>query len=88
VTVELVDGAGSVHPAADREVFFTVSGPGEIAAVGSGNPVSTESYRGHSRSTFRGRCLVVVKSTGQPGEIVLRAQADGVEVAEADISIQ
>jgi beta-galactosidase len=82
VTVEIVDGEGMLHPAADRPVFFTVQGAGSLAAVGSANPVSLESYRGNQRSTFRGRALVVIRSQGQPGEIRLRAQADGLAPAE------
>lgn len=82
ITVEIVDEQGTLHPAADRPVNFTVQGQGSLAAVGSGNPVSTEMYRGNSRSTFRGRCLAVVKTGDTPGEIHLRAQADGLESAE------
>jgi beta-galactosidase len=82
VTVEIVDREGLVHPNADHEIFFTVQGEGEIAAVGSGNPVSTERYRGNRRRAHRGRCLVVVKSQGGAGEIRLHAQADGLDGAE------
>jgi beta-galactosidase len=82
VTVEIVDAAGRMHPAADQVLSFTVEGEGSLAAVGSGNPVSTESYRGSQRKAYRGRCLAVVKSGGKPGEIRLRAQAEGLESAE------
>jgi beta-galactosidase len=82
ITVEITDELGRVHPDADRPVFFTVTGEGSIAAVGSGNPTSTEAYRGNVRSTFHGRALVVVAPNGAAGEIHLRAQADGVEGAE------
>jgi beta-galactosidase len=82
ITVEIVDQEGLVHPNADPMLFFTIKGVGEIAAVGSGNPVSTESYRGNQRRAFRGRCLVVVMSRGGPGEIRLRAQADGLDGEE------
>ena len=87
VTVEIVDQEGLVHPNADHMVFFTVKGEGEIAAVGSGNPISTERYRGNQRRTHRGRCLVVVRSRGGPGEIRLRAQADGLDGAEVLIGV-
>jgi beta-galactosidase len=83
VTVEIIDQDGLLHPNAEHTIFFTVKGEGEIAAVGSGNPLSTERYRGNQRKAYRGRCLVVVKSRGQPGEIRLRAQADGLDGAEA-----
>ena len=87
VTVEIVDGERRVHPNADHTVFFTVKGEGAIAAVGSGNPVSTERYRGNQRQAYRGRCLVVVRADGRPGEIRLRAQADGLDGAEAVIQV-
>ena len=87
VWVEIVDAAGSVHPAADRPVYFTVSGAGSLAAVGNADPVSHEAYRGNVRSTFRGRCLVVVKASGQAGEIQLRAQADGINPAELSLKV-
>jgi beta-galactosidase len=99
VTVEILDGDGRVHPCADRPVTFTVSGAGELAAVGSGNPISEESYRGSPpfesatlervqvgmRSTHRGRCLAVVKSGAAGGEIRLRAEAEGLDAAEIAI---
>jgi len=85
VTVELVDGAGNVHPDADQLVYFTIQGEGSLAAVGSGDPTNTERYRGNVHSTYHGRCLVVVKSNGKAGEIHLRAQADGLESAEVVI---
>jgi beta-galactosidase len=96
VTAEIVDQDGLVHPSADHQLFFTVKGEGEIAAVGSSNPVSTERYRGNQRRAHRGRCLVVVKSQGEPcspgelgspGEIRLRAQADGLDGAEILIGV-
>jgi beta-galactosidase len=87
VTVEIVDQEGLVHPNAEHTVFFTVKGEGEIAAVGNGNPVSTERYCGNQRKVYRGRCLVVIKSRGESGEIYLRAQADGLDGAEAVIRV-
>lgn len=85
ITVEIVDAAGRVHPAADRPVFFTVQGEGVLAAVGSANPVSEEPYRGNMRTPYRGRGLVVVRTTGKPGEITLRAHADGLAPAEVTL---
>jgi beta-galactosidase len=85
VTVELVDEAGRLQPNADHDILFTVKGEGTLAAVGSGDPVSAESYRGNQRRAFHGRCLAVVKSNGTAGEIRLRAQADGLDGAEVVI---
>jgi beta-galactosidase len=86
VTVEVVDDQGRMIPDAEHLIRFSINGPGEIAAVGSGNPTTTESYVGNERKAFRGRALVVVKSTGEPGLIRLTAQSEGL--AEAAVTIQ
>jgi beta-galactosidase len=52
VTVEVVDAQGRRCPAADNALFFTVQGAGTLAAVGNGDPTSTERYRGNRRSVF------------------------------------
>jgi len=87
VTVEVVDAAGLVHPNAEHTVSFTVEGAGTIAAVGNGDPMSTEPYTGDRRSAHRGQCLVVLKSRGERGEIRLRAEADGLASAETAIRV-
>ena len=87
ITVEVVDARGRIHPNADHEICFTVQGQGVIAAVGSGNPVSEEPYRGNQRSAYEGRCLVAAKTTGTPGTITLRAQADGLDPAEITLEV-
>jgi beta-galactosidase len=88
VTVEVIDENGNVHPNADDNISFTASGTGEIAAVGSANPVSTEMYRGNQRRVFRGRCLVVLKSNGTAGKMHLSAQADGLDSAKLTVLVQ
>jgi beta-galactosidase len=85
VTVEAVDGEGRVVPTAGQIIYFTASGPGHIAAVGSNNPRHTEAYRGNRHRLFRGRCLVVVRPSEQAGDIEVRAQADGLAIAEVMI---
>jgi beta-galactosidase len=81
VTVEVTDAAGNRVPTAAVPVQFTVSGAGELAAVGSGNPCLPESFRKPVRTTFRGRCLAILRPTAGPGTIRLRADAPGLEPA-------
>jgi len=82
VAVEILDETGMIHPGADRPVYFTVQGEAVIQAVGNADPVSTEEYTGNRRSTFKGRCLCVLRSTSRSGPVVLRAQADGLLPSE------
>jgi len=82
VTVEVVDEQDRVVPHAEIPIQFSVSGDGEIAAVGSGDPADMSSFKGNSKKTFRGRCLVILRPKGKSGEIVLRAEANGLQPAE------
>ncbi len=69
------DGAPNIHD----DVAFTVSvdGPAVLQGVGSANPVTEESYLTNEAVTFRGRALVVIRSTDATGEIRLTIQATG-----------
>lgn len=86
VSVELVDAAGNVCHNATDTVYFTAYGVGSIVAVGNGNPVSEEMYVG-KRKVHEGRAMVVVRSNGEPGEIVLTAAADGIPTASVTIRV-
>jgi beta-galactosidase len=85
IAVQIVDGAGIVHPTAENLVTFRVEGPGALLAVGNANPISMENYAGDRRSAFHGRCLAVVGSTGGSGDIRLRAESAGLRAAETVI---
>jgi beta-galactosidase len=82
VTVEIQDEQGQRVPYAEAPVMLEVSGAGDLLAVGTANPTSEELYVGNQRKAWRGRLMAVIRSTGQSGEIVLRASADGVAASE------
>lgn len=86
ITVELKDANGIRNPLAELPVSFSISGPGEIVAVASSYPKSTESFMQPKRTTWQGRCLVIVKSLNKQGSVKLTASAEGL--APADIVIE
>ena len=85
VTVELQDKDHHLNPKSSLLIHFSVEGPAEIAGVGNANPVSIESYQLPQRKTWRGKCLVVLKSKGKAGNIVLHASADGLPESSVTI---
>jgi beta-galactosidase len=85
VTVELVDGHGVRNPKAANLIKFTLTGPGHIVGVGNANPVSTESYQRPQRKAWQGRCLLIVKSDKQAGQITVKASTEGLASSEIAI---
>lgn len=88
ITVEVVDAAGQRVPDAEALVYFSVAGAGELAAQGSGIPNEPASFKAPMRKTYQGRCLAVLRPTGGAGDIVLHAQADGLEPAAITIHLR
>ena len=86
ITVELTDANGVRNPKADNLVKFSIEGEGTIVGVGNANPVSIESNQLPQRKTWRGRCLVIIKSTGKPGTISLSAASEGLPSARTNIT--
>ncbi|MDX1285063.1 MAG: DUF4982 domain-containing protein, partial [Draconibacterium sp.] len=79
ITVELIDKRGLRHPETNNLIEFELEGPGEILAVGSSNPMSTESFKQPKRKAYKGRCLVVVKAGKTQGSITLTAKSKGLK---------
>ena len=78
ITVEVVDKDGNVQPNAENQLSFSLKGPGVIAAVGNANLKDTDPYVGNSRKAWKGRALVIIKSTTKHGEIVLEVNSPGL----------
>jgi beta-galactosidase len=85
VTVEAVDEKGRLQTNSDQKVHFAVSGEGTIAAVGSGDGQSLGPYSGDTCSLFRGRALVVLRTSRNTGQIKLAANADGLSASSVVI---
>jgi beta-galactosidase len=85
VEVDVVDAQGVVVPRASDTIDFTINGPGTIAGVDNGNPISHESYKGTSRSAFSGKALVIIQSTRSPGTITLKATSGTLAGSSVDI---
>ncbi|HUQ67071.1 MAG TPA: glycoside hydrolase family 2 TIM barrel-domain containing protein [Flavitalea sp.] len=86
VAIGLVDQNGNILPKADDMINFEIDGPGTIEGVGNANPMSTESYQQHHRKLWRGKCLVIIKSTEEAGDIKLTATMNGIHSQSVNIS--
>lgn len=81
INVEITDAAGRLVPSAQDSLTYTLTGPGVLAAIGSADLTSTETYRANPRRAFQGRALVVARTQSTAGAIILTATAPGLETA-------
>lgn len=88
ITVEIVDADGRRVPNATIPIEFDVDGAGDLAGVGNGNPTDMKSFQSPRCETFRGRCLVILRPTGEKGNIRLRATAKGLTAATIPVKVK
>jgi beta-galactosidase len=80
IKVEITDELGNVIPNAAIPVTFSVSGVGEIAGSGNGNPVDMESFNNMICTTYRGVALAILRPLKEvkTGTIIFKAAANGL----------
>jgi len=78
VTIELTDADGRVDPNADNRLQFKIDGPGVIAGVDNADIKDLDPYIGTSRKAWHGRALVIIRSTGNTGDIQLKVSSEGL----------
>jgi len=72
VTVELLDSDGNMQPNAEEKLAFRVEGAGQIIGVDNANLKDTDRYLATTRTTWKGRALVVIKSDYAGGDITIK----------------
>ncbi len=81
ITIEILDKNGVIEPNATNLLTFDVKGTGSIAAVGNADLQDKDSYVGSQRKAWKGRALVVVKSTPKAGKTTLKVSSPGLTPA-------
>ena len=79
ITIRVEDKDGNLCPNADNLITFEVKGAGVLEAVGNGNSASLESFQENFIKSFYGKCLAIVKSTEESGDISITASSDDLE---------
>ena len=82
IDVAAVDATGNFVPTDNSKIRFTIEGPGQIIGVGNGDPNSHEIDKTNERSLFNGKCQAIIQSSYGSGDLVVRAEAEGLQFAE------
>lgn len=81
IRVVAVDKKGRCANTANNEVNFSVEGNAKIVGVINGDIESNEMTVGNTRKLFNGMCTVILRSTRQSGNVILKVTSDGLKPA-------
>ena len=85
VNIAITDAAGTVKMLRDRKIRVQVEG-GELLAVGSGNPESTERFDAGAYTSYHGRVTAIVAGY-EAGKLRVTASAEGLPDASVEIEV-
>jgi beta-galactosidase len=80
VTIAVTDAKDVPIPLASNTITVTVSGPGLLAALGTGQLVAQD-FRAPTKPALNGQLVAYVRATGSTGPITLKASAEGLAPA-------
>ena len=87
ITVEMLDANGVVNPTADNLLTASVKGPATIVGFGNADIKDCDSYTDSTHKTWKGRALLVVRSTGKKGKVTITVQDKSLKVGKISSSI-
>ncbi len=85
-TVQVVDKEGNIVPTDSRRVKFAVVGEGSFEATANGDPTCLLPFQNPEMDLFSGAATAIVRTTGKPGSITLKATAKGLKPATATVT--
>ncbi len=85
IEINILDLNDHFVPDASNRINFKVEGEATILALDNGDPLNEESFRSESRKAFNGKCLLILKSTHQSGDIKVYAESEGLKGAKVSL---
>ena len=86
IQISLADEFGVTEMLADELIQVRVDGPGELVGLGTAAPSTQEQFTASSCTTFRGRALAVIRSTGGEGHVTVTVHSESV--GEARVTVE
>jgi len=78
INVQATDQDGFMVPDDESELRVKVSGPALLQAAGNAGPVQQGSFTDNTFSLFRGKGMVIIRSTGESGTIHVEVSSEGL----------
>lgn len=87
LTVDILDKSSHFCPSAACGINFEVSGPYTLVGVENGDILDWNPQQSLSSKTFMGKTLLVLKATGEGGQIRVKATSPGLKSATINIDV-
>ena len=88
ISVQVVDANNIPVPFANNMINFEVSGAGKLTAVGNGNQQSHTPLKGNKMEAWKGKCLAIIQSTNEKGEIKITARSGSLPIATVSLKAE
>ena len=86
ITVELTDGNGTVNLTANNELTASVTGSATLIGFGNADIKDCDRYTDSTHKAWKGRALLVVRSTGKKGKATITVQGKDLKPARITLS--
>lgn len=83
--INVLDKDGNFVPYADNLISFEIKGPVKNIGVENGDPLDLSSNKRNQRKAFNGKCLLILQSTKEEGEIIVNIKSEGLESQQISI---
>jgi len=87
LNIELTDEKGIIKTAVDKIIQLSVSGAGELIALGSARGCTAETFDKTTHYTYHGRALAIIRAGLEAGEIQVKISCDGYEEKQVIIKV-
>lgn len=88
IDVFIADSLGITCPHATNNVDFNISGPGYLVAVDNGDLSQHFIFNSNSIVANSGRCQLMVRASGEKGNIVINATSKGLSAGQYTVEVQ
>jgi beta-galactosidase len=85
ITTSVVDSSGTLHPFSKNLVNYSLDGPGRIRVIDNGDMTDHTPPGSASREVRKGKQLLVLQAGGEPGDLIINANADGLKPSKVKI---
>lgn len=86
--IEFTDKAGNLKPYVEQKVEITVDGAATLGGFGSALCKTDEVFDKNHHSSYRGRCLAVLRAGNVPGKARITVRSPGLEPVTVEVEVK